>query len=437
MKHRSKRQRLPVTTYLIYAIYQSIFPIFLIYGLFLAAWSGLRDAAHLKQMTDRFGFGTLGPKNSIWFYAASLGEMNAAKPLVQNFLDNGHNVLLTHLSPAGLEAGQRFFGNNSKVTHCYIPLDFFLFMRIFLYRARPACGIVLEIEVWPAMLIEADRLDVPMFMANGNLLPNKMLRLKNWKRSGLYMYRLFDHIFTRAEDYVERYEATGVLREDITITGELKLDVPRDPELIAKGQVLRNSWARKNFTFMISSSVKLEEDRLMRCCVELLSKIPKMHIIWVPRSPQRFNAVLNKGLKAGLSCMKRSNLHGNIPKTIQMFLGDTIGEMDLYLGMADIVFVGASFSNSGGHNVVEPLSAGCPVVMGPSTYGVDFIVKDAASAGIFHSFSTSDEMTSYIADVAVSSQRLRQMQSDSLTFCNRNIGASKRCYEKIKLLTSI
>jgi 3-deoxy-D-manno-octulosonic-acid transferase len=111
--------------------------------------------------------------------------------------------------------------------------------------------------------------------------------------------------------------------------------------------------------------------------------------------------------------------------------------MDLYLGMADIVFVGASFSNSGGHNVVEPLSAGCPVVMGPSTYGVDFVVKDAASAGIFHSFSTSEEMTSYIADVAVSSQRLRQMQSDSSTFCNRNIGASKRCYEKIKLLTSI
>ena len=104
---------------------------------------------------------------------------------------------------------------------------------------------MLEIEVWPAMLIEADRLDVPMFMANGNLLPNKMLRLKNWKRSGLYMYRLFDHIFTRAEDYVERYEATGVLRKDITITGELKLDVPRDPELIAKGQVLRNSWAEK------------------------------------------------------------------------------------------------------------------------------------------------------------------------------------------------
>ena len=86
--------------------------------------------------------------------------------------------------------------------------------------------------------------------------------------------------------------------------------------------------------------------------------------------------------------MRRSECNNSVPNIIQVFIGDSMGEMDIYLGMADIVFVGASFNNWGGHNIVEPLSAGCPVVMGPSTFGIDFMAKDAALAGIFYSFST-------------------------------------------------
>ena len=406
----------------------------MMFALILAVWRSLKEPSHLKRLADRFGFGPVGPKGAIWVYAASLGEMNAARPLVQVFLDNGHNILLTHLSPAGLKAGQRFFGDNPQVTHRYIPLDFFLMVKIFLRRAQPACGIVLEIEIWPAMLVEADRLGVPMYLANGNLLARAMPRLNTWKRNGLHMYRLFDHIFTRAEDYVNRYGTVGVLRKDLTITGELRLDKTSNPLSIAKGRAWREAWAGKEFTFMISSSVEAEEDALMQCCKDLSKRLPTVKIIWVPRSPQRFNAISQKAKKASLLSMKRSSHKTSIPNKIKIFIGDSMGEMDIYLGMADIVFVGASFDNSGGHNIIEPLSAGCPVVMGPSTYGIDFIAKDAASAGVFHSFSTPEEMTNFIVENARSPQKLEKMQSDSTTFCKINIGASERCYKVIKSL---
>ena len=435
MKHSSKHHRLPMTTVVIYWLYQITFPLFMLSALFLAVWRSLKEPSHLKRLADRFGFGPVGPKGAIWIYAASLGEMNAARPLVQVFLDNGHDILLTHLSPAGLEAGQRFFGDCPQVTHRYIPLDLFLMVKVFLRRAQPACGIVLEIEVWPAMLIEADRVGVPMYLVNGNLLAKAMPRLDTWKRSILHMYRLFDHIFTRAEDYLDRYEATGVLRENLTITGELKLDRISNPLSIAKGRVWREAWVGNEFTFMISSSVKAEEDVLIQCCIQLLKQVPASRVIWVPRSPQRFNAINQKAKKAGLLSMKRSNHKTSIPSEIQIFVGDSMGEMDTYLGMADIVFVGASFDNSGGHNIIEPLSAGCPVVMGPSTYGIDFIAKDAASAGIFHSFSTPDEMTSFLVENASSPQKLKKMKSDSITFCKINIGASESCYNVIKSLS--
>jgi len=423
-----------MTTVVIYWLYQITFPLFMMFALILAVWRSLKEPSHLKRLADRFGFGPVGPKGAIWVYAASLGEMNAARPLVQVFLDNGHDILLTHLSPAGLKAGQRFFGDNPQVTHRYIPLDFFLMVKIFLRRAQPACGIVLEIEIWPAMLVEADRLGVPMYLANGNLLARAMPRLNTWKRNGLHMYRLFDHIFTRAEDYVNRYETVGVLRKDLTITGELRLDKTSNPLSIAKGRAWREAWAGKEFTFMISSSVEAEEDALMQCCKDLSKRLPTVKIIWVPRSPQRFNAISQKAKKASLLSMKRSSHKTSIPNKIKIFIGDSMGEMDIYLGMADIVFVGASFDNSGGHNIIEPLSAGCPVVMGPSTYGIDFIAKDAASAGVFHSFSTPEEMTNFIVENARSPQKLEKMQSDSTTFCKINIGASERCYKVIKSL---
>ena len=434
MISKKKYQRLPLSTLLIYALYQTIFPFFVVYGLLIALKRSLKEPSHLKRLSDRFGLGPIGEKGAIWIYAASLGEMNAARPLVQVFLDNGHYILLTHLSPAGLEAGQKFFGDNPKVTHRYMPLDFFLLVRLFLLRARPSCGIVLEIETWPAMLVEADKLKLPMYLANGNLVALALKRLESWKRHSLYMYRLFNHIFTRSEEYVDRYRGTGVQLQDLTVIGDLKLENPRNPELIAKGQAWRKAWADESFTLLIASSVQAEEEILIQSCIELFKKVPNMRVIWVPRSPQRFEALSKKIKNAGIVSTNRSKVFNDISPVNRLLVGDSIGEMDLYLGMADIVFVGASFNNGGGHNIVEALSAGCPVVMGPSTHGIDEVAKDAASAGVFYSFAKPEEMTSFIIGISKSSQKLDQMRTASSTFCKMNIGAAKVCYKVIKSL---
>ena len=434
MINKKKCQRLPFSTLLIYTLYQTIFPFFVIYGLLIALKRSLKEPSHLKRLSDRFGLGPIGEKGAIWIYAASLGEMNAARPLVQVFLDNGHYILLTHLSPAGLEAGQKFFGDNPKVTHRYMPLDFFLLVRLFLLRARPSCGIVLEIETWPAMLVEADKLKLPMYLANGNLVALALKRLESWKRHSLYMYRLFNHIFTRSEEYVDRYRGTGVQLQDLTVIGDLKLENPRNPELIAKGQAWRKAWVDESFTLLIASSVQAEEEILIQSCIELFKKVPNMRVIWVPRSPQRFEALNKKIKNAGIVSTNRSKVFNDISPINRLLVGDSIGEMDLYLGMADIVFVGASFNNGGGHNIVEALSAGCPVVMGPSTHGIDEVAKDAASAGVFYSFAKPEEMTSFIIGISKSSQKLDQMRTASSTFCKMNVGASQLCYKVIKSL---
>lgn len=426
-----KRSALPRSTRMIYVVYQVLIHIALPFGVMLALWRGIKEPKHLQRWADRIGFGPVGPKGAVWFYAASLGEMNAARPLVQKFLDEGHKVLLTHLSPAGLEAGERLFGDNPAVTHRYMPLDCFWMVWLFLRRARPSCGIVLEIEVWPAMLMQADRATIPMFMANGNLLERSMKRLGSWRRHGLYLYRLFDHVFTRDQSYADRYMKVGLAQRNITLTGDLRFDTPRDAQLLDRGKALRASWNDAEFTFMISSSVHGEEDALSEVCETLLSKAKNVRIIWVPRSPQRFDGVAHMLTAQGFTVAQRSAVTNTIPKDTQIFVGNSMGEMDLYLGMADVVFVGASFVNHGGHNIIEPLTAECPVVMGPSTYGIDFAAHPAADHGVFVKFKEPSDLSEHLLGLSQDPSKLAHQQENCSRFAAQSSNAAQKCYEQI------
>ena len=430
MQCHTKRHELPNTTRVAYFIYQIAYHFALpLIGL-LALWRARKEPGHLYNVSHRWGLGPVGATGGIWVYAASLGEMNAARPLVQEFLNDGHHVLLTHLSPAGFDRGVQQFGNNPRVTHLYMPFDCFWTVQLFLRRAKPALGIVLEIEIWPAMLIEADRLSIPMFMANGNLLPNRMKRLQTWRRHGLYLYRLFDHIFTRSQDYVERYIAAGVRPENVSIAGELRFDTQPDSALLAFGRDLRQTW-NTTFTFMIASSVKGEEVILLKIVADFLKAAPQARVIWVPRSPQRFDAIADLLHSCEIPYSRRSQIIDNIQAKSKVLIGDTLGEMDLYLGLADVVFVGASFTDMGGHNIIEPLSAGCPVIMGPSTYGIDFIARPAQQAGVFETFETPNALYTYLLALNKDLPRVKFQKKKAKAFVSLNNDTAKLTVKSI------
>ena len=430
MQYHTKRHELPNTTRVAYFIYQIAYHFALpLIGL-LALWRARKEPGHLYNVSHRWGLGPVGATGGIWVYAASLGEMNAARPLVQEFLNDGHHVLLTHLSPAGFDRGVQQFGNNPRVTHLYMPFDCFWTVQLFLRRAKPALGIVLEIEIWPAMLIEADRLSIPMFMANGNLLPNRMKRLQTWRRHGLYLYRLFDHIFTRSQDYVERYIAAGVRPENVSIAGELRFDTQPDSALLAFGRDLRQTW-NTTFTFMIASSVKGEEVILLKIVADFLKAAPQARVIWVPRSPQRFDAIADLLHSCEIPYSRRSQLIDSLNSKSKVLIWDTLGEMDLYLGLADVVFVGASFTDMGGHNIIEPLSAGCPVIMGPSTYGIDFIARPAQQAGVFETFETPNAIYTYLLALNKDLPRVKFQKKKAKAFASLNSDTAKLTVKSI------
>lgn len=408
------------------------------------AWRARREPAHLHHLSHRFGLGPTGPRGAVWVYAASLGETRAVSPLVRALLAEGHAVLLTHQSPAGLAEGRRLFPPTAGLTHRYVPADLAWAVRLFIARARPSALVVAEIELWPAMLRECARASVPRVMVNGNLLaeslrPRPGLRglLQRWV---LGHYRLFDRVFTRTPAYRDRYLAQGVAPDRVAVVGELKYDQWIEPAQLAAGQRLRTQWPAGAPVLMIASSVRDEENALLALIAGLRARpgLGDCRIVWAPRSPQRFDAVAAALAAQGLRVTRRSTLgdlaQAQLPPDTDVLLGDSMGEMNVWYPMADLVFVGASLNGDGGHNIMEPLALGCPVVMGPSIYGIAFDADPAAQAGAFASLPDAAALETHIAALLADRAALSGMAAAATAFAATRRGATARTMDGLRLL---
>tara|TARA_B110000971_G_scaffold31809_1_gene29283 strand:- start:4329 stop:5678 length:1350 start_codon:yes stop_codon:yes gene_type:complete len=431
---------LQFSTKTFYVIEQIIAHMLIPLIILLLIFRSRKEPAHLKNLKHRIGFGPVGQKGAIWVYAASLGETRAVSPLIYRLRSEGFKVLLTHQSPAGLAEGARIFGLDSGVTQCYVPLDFFWAVRIFLQRSKPLALVVMEIEIWPAMLIETARKGVLVTMANGNLLDRSTDKKDYLRRRLNNLYQIFNHIFTRTDEYRSRYLSIGVKPENVSVVGELKFDQLIDPAQLNLSKKLHSKLIGAQRILMIASSVRAEERLLLPMVVRLISADPGLRVVWVPRSPQRFRAVEDALTAKGVTVQKRSSMGSLIdgtPTNAQVLLGDSIGEMNVYYPLADLVFVGASLVDHGGHNVVEPMALGKPIVMGPSIYGVAFAASPAAIDGALEILPDAKALETRITALMLNSGSLAQMSAAATNFINNKAGAADKTCMGIKALLTL
>lgn len=424
-------------TWVLYVTVQVLLHLAIPLAVCFLLYRSVREPGHLRGFWERFGFGRVETKGAVWIYAASLGETRAAAPLIRQIRAAGRPVLLTHFSPAGLAEGWRLFPDDAGIAHRFMPLDLFWAVRLFLSRAQPAIGVVLEIEIYPAMLLEARRAGVPMVMANGNLLEESVTKVRSARRHLAKMYQEFTHIFTRNTDYRDRYVRVGVLPNRISCVGELKSDLWVDPKHPVMGLSLRSRWDVER-VLLIASSVRDEEAILLPLVEDLLLKDGGLGVIWVPRSPQRFGAVVEALILIAGQVLRRSKLgatmEGDVPKGCRVIVGDSIGEMNAYYAMADLVFVGASLVPHGGHNVIEPMAHRKGVVMGPSIYGVAFAAEPAQVAGALEVLPNSAALSKRISELLSDPGKLSEMGEAGYTCQAQFAGAASRTWVGIEKL---
>jgi 3-deoxy-D-manno-octulosonic-acid transferase len=404
-------------------------------------WKSRREPLYRKHFTHRFGMGPVGPKGSVWVFATSLGETRAVAPLIEMLLNEGHTVALTHSSPAGLAEGHRLF-DDPRITHSYVPFDHFWSTLLFLARLRPCVGIVVEGEFWPGHLQFAGWMGIPMVHVNGNLNERSLRRGQGLGRVRFDILARFRAILTKSEGHRERYLKAGVPDERILIVGELKFDQKVDPAQLTLGDDLKAAWSRERPVFLIASSVEEEEADLLALVKDVASLPTAPRIIWAPRSPQRFDAVAEALSRAGLTVARRSELASaddlpGVSREDDVIVGDSIGEMNIWYQASDLVFVGATLADKGGHNISEPLALGRPVILGPSIFGITFPAEDAERDGAVRILPDAEATRSEVKSLLSQPSELAEFTQSAASFARKHVGATDRTLYVINRILGI
>lgn len=324
------------------------------------AWRASKGKEDRTRRHERYGITDRdrpeGPL--VWVHAASVGETNAVSPLIDRILDFGINVVVTTGTVTSAEVCDKRFGD--RIIHQYVPLDLKPAVSNFLDHWQPDLAIIAESEIWPMTILELGARRVPQVLVNGRLSDRSF---RAWKRRSYLAEALFEnlaHVVAQSEADGERFSALGA--RPVTVSGNLKVDT--DPPPVDERTLSRiRAEIGRSKTWAAVSTHDGEELIAADIHRRLKSRHPDLLTIIVPRHPERCDALATELAQAGFDVVRRSSGERIGPET-DIFLGDTIGEMGLYLRLTEIAFVGRSLTAEGGQNPLEPAMLGAAVLAG-------------------------------------------------------------------------
>lgn len=313
------------------------------------------------RRSERFGRASVerpaGPL--VWIHAASVGETNAVSPLIREVRRRGISVVLTTGTVTSARVARERLGDS--VIHQYVPLDLKPVLNRFLDHWRPDLAIMVESEIWPMTILELGARHIAQVLVNGRMSDRSFARWKKRPAIADALFEKFALVIAQSDADAERFRTLGAL--PVLVSGNLKVDTdapPHDPAVLA---AYRNQLGNRK-TWAAISTFEGEELAAGKVHAALKQHIELLTII-VPRHPERADAIEEALVAKGLKVARRTR---NDPLTADtdIFLGDTIGEMGLYLRMTEIAFVGRSLFGEGGQNPLEPAMLGCAVLSGPN-----------------------------------------------------------------------
>ncbi|MDZ7855733.1 3-deoxy-D-manno-octulosonic acid transferase [Sphaerotilus sp.] len=406
-------------------------------------WRARQEPLYGQAMPERLGFGPATPPGAVWLHAVSLGETRAAEPLIQALRQLYPQVplLLTHGTATGRAAGATLLGPADH--QCWLPLDTPGATRRFLQRHRPALGILMETEVWPRLLHEAQRAAVPVVLANARLSEKSLRQSLRFDALLRPAAASLAQALAQTEADALRLRLAGV--RHVRVAGNLKFDQRPSPELLAAGESWSAGLARP---VVLAASWREGEDApLLAAWRRLLDRRaaadkgqPEPLLLLVPRHPQRFDEVARLVSDAGLTLVRRSTWGGGGPGALarqaQVWLGDSLGEMPSYYACAHAALLGGSFAPLGGQNLIEAAACACPVFMGPHTFNFVQAAEGAIAAGAAWRCADLDVAVAAACALAERSGARAQAGTAARAYAGQDQGAALRMAEAMRRLIS-
>jgi len=353
------------------------------------SWRARRGKEDRARLGERFGRAGLSrpPGRLAWIHAASVGETNAAIPLIERIVEAGFSVVFTSVtvSSAGIAAARLPRG----ALHQFAPIDAPPLINRFLDHWRPDFALFIESELWPTTIFKLSNAGIPQVLVNARLSERSF---RGWQRFGGVARSVFGRIplcLAQSGQDGERYAALGSPR--VLVTGNLKFDAPvPDVEAGALAEFRKAVGTRP--VWVAASTHEGEEVILADVHRSLCDHFPDLLTIIVPRHPERGDAIRSSLADSGHAVAQRSRAEP-IDAETGIYIGDTFGELGLFYRVAPIAFLGGSLVPHGGQNPIEPVKLACAVLHGPHVHNFSDIYAAIDGAGTHSTIGDGAELT--------------------------------------------
>ncbi|MCA8505000.1 lipid IV(A) 3-deoxy-D-manno-octulosonic acid transferase [Burkholderia multivorans] len=405
-----------------------------------------KEHGYREHIGERFGYGAgRAPDDRaplIWVHAVSVGETRAAQPLIDALMRARPDarILLTHMTPSGRATGEQLFGD--RVLRCYLPYDMPGAVRRFLRAWRPTLGLVMETEVWPTLIDECRRADVPLVLTNARMSARSCRRAAKFGAATQEVFGGFSRVLAQSPADAERLTSLGA--RNVAVLGNLKFDMTTPPELAARGHAWRDAIGKR--PVWVAASTRENEEALVLQAFAAM-RTPGALLMLVPRHPQRFAEVESLVAREGLKCVRRSAWAADaaalaagrpaadaLPNDVQVLLGDSMGELGAYYAAADVAFIGGSLLPLGGQNLIEACAVGVPVVIGPHVFNFTQATADAVAAGAALQVADPLDLAHVLDALFSDNPRRIAMGAAAAAFAARHRGATARTVDVLAAL---
>ncbi len=423
--------RAETTERLLRGLYSAVLYLLVPVTVYHLIWRGFRQPAYFERWSERYARYPGPPlETPVWVHAVSMGEVNAAAPLVDALLAQApdRRILVTTITPTGSARVRALWGD--RVEHVYLAYDLSGAMGRFLDHFRPRIALILETELWPNLLFCCRDAGIPAYIVNARLSERSLRGYRVLRPLLSRALRTLRKVAAQSEGDATRFEGLGASAGSIAVTGNLKYDMAVDGDaLMHRGREFRMRIGRRP-TWIAASTHPEEEAAVLAMHKRLRERWPELLLLWAPRHPERFRPVMQQCVDAGWRVATRT-LTQWPDADDAVFVIDTLGELQGFYACADVAFVGGSLQAIGGHNLLEPAAVGTAVVSGPHLHNFVDIARQLREAGALRIGADADALAAEVEALLADPDARQGMAEAGLKLVRDGRGALRRTLDVI------
>lgn len=382
-----------------------------------------------KRWKEHFGF-TAKLNNQrddpIWIHAVSVGEVLAVAPLIKIIKKQNpaQLIVITTTTSTGQNEAKKL---GELVEHRYMPLDFSFAINNFINSIKPKALFIMETELWPNTLYSCQKKNIPITIINARLSARSASRYKKLPFVFDLLLQNINFVLAQTEHDAQRFIGLGLKTAQVSITGSIKFDISVTPMQLQQAKELRDFVGKNREVWIAASTHQGEDEQLIQAHQQLLQDKANALLILVPRHPERFLSVKELAKKSGLSVVTRSS-NQPVSNHTQLYLGDSMGEMMVLLGAADICFIAGSLIGDkvGGHNLLEAAALEKPILNGPSYFNFKEITEQLIALDVCQICHNSSELSELLLQLFDNNVLRNKKGEIAFTFVQKNQGALQK-----------